>query len=146
MSSDDAVQRAMRRVLSNRNCRTASVNGPLGTLNLLFRLRPSLVLYSVTVPRLSNCRLYTVLHRTDTFHRAPVIVLANGSNFLSQIGTQVINTGSCLAGPFNPNRLLTLIRGCINPNSPSHPHPSGLLTRTLRNRLRLSFGAAPLSH
>lgn len=67
----------------------------------------SITVLSIVVPNVSNFRIYGRLEGHG--NKVKVVVLSTGARRVSGMAKLVLNTSSCIAGPFSPDRLLTEI-------------------------------------
>lgn len=68
--------------------------------------RFSLVVLSLVLPRISN---FSVYERMERRGGAPVVVMSTGGSSVSGVENLKLKTSSCVAGPFDPDRLMTEI-------------------------------------
>lgn len=83
-----------------------STSDTFGTVD---RRTPSLMLDSMIVPKEGNCSLYQRVGRSLRLYRVPIVLMATGTAMRGRIRNLGANTSTCMAGPFRPGCLLTLV-------------------------------------
>ncbi len=107
--SRSSVERFIILGLGEDNCRIISIGYNRGTVRTFSERGNefSVTLLSVVVPNVSNFKIYGTLHRHSS--ALNIVVLSTGDRRVSGISDLVVNTSSCVAGPFSVSRLVTEI-------------------------------------
>lgn len=97
----------VRALLRAGNCRTLITRAYIVNVAVFVSCGPSLIVLSLNLPSQSNL---STVHSVQRGCLAPVVILSTHAARRSGVRTLSLNTGSCVAGPFNANRLLTQIQ------------------------------------
>lgn len=127
VSSGGSVHRC-RRALLRSSCVILRTTSNGRKLSITGGRIPSLIVYSIVVPIVSNLRFARGLGARATASRVPIVVLATGGLRRRHTRNCRRNTSSCVAGPFRDGMLLTHVRGLLGRH--------GLLGRLFRNAPR----------
>lgn len=92
-----------------RKFRTLKTDSNAAKMTLTRRRRPSLMIYSVVVPSVSNCKILSTLHGAPRATTVPLVFLATGIAVTSLHQNVSLKTSSCLAGPYAIRRFLTTV-------------------------------------
>lgn len=89
--------------------------GKRRTLSVLHDGRVSLIVDSVVVPIVGNCRLYGRVGTSVSLYRVPIVFLATGGSLRDGVGKLGVKTRTCIRGPFSFGclgaRVLSLLDG-----------------------------------
>lgn len=108
MSSSARIIRCLHALLTS-SCHVVCHFSTRDTLGTAERRRPDLVLDSIIVPKVDNCSLYGRVGRSVRLYRVPIVLMATGAAARGRIRNLGDKTSTCIAGPFAPGILLTVV-------------------------------------
>ncbi len=125
--------------LGHIKCAIIRTNSTRRTLRVFGASRRnfSVTLLSVSVPNVSKLALYGRLHQED--RALNVVVLATEARRVSGVANLVRNTSSCVAGPFDPARLLTHISSLCHEIRVCTPGATTVPSSVILNRFALGL-------
>jgi CheY-like chemotaxis protein len=106
VDDDPYIVKYMVDILSDNGYATCSASDGSEALEVLKRERPDLVTLDLEMPNEWGPRFYRKMTKEDAFRDTPVIVISG----LSGIHLAIRNAVASLKKPFDPNRLLEIIR------------------------------------
>lgn len=106
VDDDPYIVKYMVDILSDNGYATCSASDGSEALEVLQRERPDLVTLDLEMPNEWGPRFYRKMTKEDAFRDTPVIVISG----LSGIHLAIRNAVASLKKPFDPNRLLEIIR------------------------------------
>lgn len=112
MRSSGRLDRLFRGILRGGKCRIGDTSSKTRTLRMLSGRCVSLVVSSVVVPIVSNCRLISRLHSTKC--RVPILVVATGNSFSSVHRKFLSKDSSCVMGPMGIGRVILEIKTLLH--------------------------------
>lgn len=92
------------------------------TLHLYQRGHPRVIMDSVRVPRVGNCRLYGRVGRSLRVDRVPIVLLATHGSRRDRLCNCGGKTSTCVAGPFRMDVLCTVIYDRLRGQRQVHAH------------------------
>ncbi len=95
------------------------------TLSVLRGRRISVIVDSIVVPRVSNCRLYGRVGSSVGLDRVPVVFLATGGSVRDGVGKLRVKTRTCVRGPFSFSFLRTRVHSLLRGHRGRHGTFSG---------------------
>lgn len=109
VDDDPYIVKYMVDILSDNGYATCSASDGSEALEVLQRERPDLVTLDLEMPNEWGPRFYRKMTKEDAFRDTPVIVISG----LSGIHLAIRNAVASLKKPFDPNRLLEIIRDTL---------------------------------
>ncbi|MBG3876546.1 response regulator [Desulfovibrio oxamicus] len=109
VDDDPYIVKYMVDILSDNGYATCSASDGSEALEVLKRERPDLVTLDLEMPNEWGPRFYRKMTKEDAFRDTPVIVISG----LSGIHLAIRNAVASLKKPFDPNRLLEIIRDTL---------------------------------
>ena len=108
---DDAIAicEAIESILKLQGYDTVGCTNPLQAFNLVFQLKPDLILCDIAMPELDGYELCAMLRHSNRFRHTPIVILTGKDQFIDRVKAKMVGATDYLTKPFAEPELLTLV-------------------------------------
>ncbi|MBG1270344.1 response regulator [Nostoc sp. WHI] len=113
---DDAIAigETINSILKAQGYEAIALTNPLEALNLVFQLKPDLILCDIAMPELEGYEVCAMLRHSTAFRLLPIIMLTGKDGFLDRVKARMVGATDYLTKPFTDTELLMLVGKYIN--------------------------------
>ncbi len=108
---DDAIAicEAIESILKLQGYDAVGCTNPLQAFNLVFQLKPDLILCDIAMPELDGYELCAMLRHASKFRQTPIVMLTGKDQFIDRVKARMVGATDYLTKPFADNELLMLV-------------------------------------
>lgn len=108
---DDAIAicEAIETILKLQGYDAVGCTNPLQAFNLVFQLKPDLILCDIAMPELDGYELCAMLRHSSRFRHTPIVMLTGKDQFIDRVKAKMVGATDYLTKPFADPELLTLV-------------------------------------
>lgn len=134
-----SIRKAVEYILSQQGYEATTIGNPLNALNLVFQLKPDLILCDIAMPELNGYEICAMLRRSTAFRETPIIMLTGKDGFIDRVKARMVGATDYLTKPFGEAELLMLVETYVGLGRPDRPQPEKLLAKALQDELELGM-------
>ncbi len=105
-----AICKVVECILEQKGYEVTGIASPLRALNLLFQLKPDLILCDIAMPELDGYQLCAMLRQSVQFRRTPIVMLTSHEGLLDRAQARIAGATDYLTKPFQELELVTLVK------------------------------------
>jgi twitching motility two-component system response regulator PilG len=128
-----SIRKAVEQILHQHGYEATAIGNPLNALNLVFQLKPDLILCDIAMPELDGYEICAMLRRSTAFRETPIVMLTGKDGFIDRVKARMVGATDYLTKPFGDAELLMLVETYVGPGRPDHPAPEKLLAEALQD-------------
>lgn len=108
---DDAIAicEAIESILKFQGYDAVGCTNPLQAFNLVFQLKPDLILCDIAMPELDGYELCAMLRHSCKFRHTPIVMLTGKDQFIDRVKAKMVGATDYLTKPFADHELLMLV-------------------------------------
>jgi twitching motility two-component system response regulator PilG len=109
INNNVTIGRNVEYILKLKGCRSILVEEPIQALDLIFQLKPDLILCDSRIPKIDGYELCSMLRNSQSFRLTPIIMLTEANSQIDRAKLQIVGASDYLIKPFSEHELLMLI-------------------------------------
>lgn len=126
IDDDGVIRKTVEGILKEHGYEATGISNPLKALNLVFQLKPDLVLCDIAMPELDGYEICAMLRSSTAFRQTPIVMLTGIDGFIDRVRARIVGATDYFTKPFGENELLMLVEkyvgsGVERPFSPESP-------------------------
>lgn len=127
---DDAIAicEAIESILKLQGYDAVGCTNPLLAFNLVFQIKPDLILCDIAMPELDGYELCAMLRHSSRFRHTPIVMLTGKDQFIDRVKAKMVGATDYLTKPFAEPELLTLVEKHLHPSSNNFPRQEFVIT------------------
>ncbi|MER3433873.1 MAG: response regulator [Leptolyngbya sp. ERB_1_1] len=112
------VCKAVELMLDRNGYDVSTIENPLTALNLVFQLKPDLILCDIAMPELDGYELCAMLRQSTAFRQTSIVMLTGKDGFIDRVRARMVGATDYLTKPFGEHEILMLLEKYIGVGRP----------------------------
>jgi twitching motility two-component system response regulator PilG len=109
INNNVTIGRNVEYILKLKGCRSILVEEPIQALDLIFQLKPDLILCDIRIPKIDGYELCSMLRNSQSFRATPIIMLTEANDRIDRAKLKIVGASDYLTKPVREHELLMLI-------------------------------------
>jgi twitching motility two-component system response regulator PilG len=109
INNNVTIDRNVEYILKLKGCRSILVEEPIQALDLIFQLKPDLILCDSRIPKIDGYELCSMLRNSQSFRLTPIIMLTEANHQIDRARLKIVGASDYLIKPVRERELLMLI-------------------------------------